>query len=205
MLYALERLRVVAPARAVAIMPSDHYVSDDAAFMTCVERAVEAVETLPGYVVLLGIEPDCAETGYGWIEPAELVLPRWSQILRVGRFWEKPPRAAAEALMRGGGLWNSFVTVAHPATLAGLIRRARPDLASMFAPLVAHIDTPSEAETAGALYATLPAADLSKDVLETAAGRLAVLPVTGMGWSDLGVPARVLAARQSHGLQAVGA
>ena len=38
--------------------------------------------------------------------------------------------------------------------------------------------------------------DLSREVLETRAERLAVLPVTGVGWDDLGEPARVLATRR---------
>lgn len=198
-LYALERQKVVAPADAVVVLPSDHYVSDDVAFMARVERAFEAVAAQPGYVVMLGIEPVRPETGYGWISPGEVILDHsgWP-IYRVRRFWEKPPLAAAEALMRSGALWNSFVIVAHPGNLSQLIQRVLPDVAAMLAPLVAHIDTSREAQMARSLYATMPATDLSKDVLQKAPESLAVLPVTGVTWSDLGVPERVLAARQSQ-------
>jgi mannose-1-phosphate guanylyltransferase len=193
-LYALARQARIAPARAVALLPSDHWVSDDAGFMARVEAAVESVHAQPGAVVLLGIEPEQAETGYGWIEPGDLRLGHggWP-IYDVRRFWEKPPRAAAEALMRRGALWNSFVTVANPAVLMHLIQRTLPGISAVFASLVDRMGTPWEDEAARAVYTVLPAADLSKDVLERAPERLAVLPVTGVGWSDLGVPERVLA------------
>ena len=51
-LYALHRLRTVAPGGAVAIMPSDHYVDDDARFMARVEGAMEAVTARPDLIVL---------------------------------------------------------------------------------------------------------------------------------------------------------
>jgi len=39
-LYALARLGTVAPADPVVVLPSDHYVSDDEAFMARVEGAL---------------------------------------------------------------------------------------------------------------------------------------------------------------------
>src|SRR5712664_1336660 len=42
MVYALLRLEAVAPGSPVAILPSDHYVSDDDAFMARVAGALEA-------------------------------------------------------------------------------------------------------------------------------------------------------------------
>jgi hypothetical protein len=45
------------------------------------------------------------------------------------------------------------------------------------------------------LYRDRPDADFSRDVLARQPEMLAVLPVTGVSWDDLGVPARVLAIR----------
>jgi mannose-1-phosphate guanylyltransferase len=64
-LYALLRLRTVAPGGTVAILPSDHYVDDDAAFMARVEDAMEVVTARPDTIVLLGVEPDRPESQYG--------------------------------------------------------------------------------------------------------------------------------------------
>jgi mannose-1-phosphate guanylyltransferase len=192
----------MAPADPVVMLPSVHHVSDDAAFMARVECALEAVSARPEVVVLLGIAPDRPEVEYGWIEPAELILGRWSwPIYRVRRFWEKPSRPIAERLEAAGCLWNCFVVVARPSTLEQLIRRATPELYEAFAPLRERLGTPWEKETARAVYGRLPSTDLSRHVFQTCAESLAVLPVSGVGWTDLGDPARVCEAQAQLGWQ----
>jgi len=142
-LYAVSRFAGIAPTEPVVMLPSDHHVSDDAAFMARVECALEAVSARPEVVVLLGIAPDRPEVEYGWIEPAELILGQWSwPIYHVRRFWEKPSRPVAERLGAAGCLWNCFVVVARPSTLEQLIRRATPQLYDAFAPLRARLGTP---------------------------------------------------------------
>jgi mannose-1-phosphate guanylyltransferase len=201
-LYAVSRLAAIAPADPVVMLPSDHHVSDDAAFMAPVECALEAVGARPEIVALLGIAPDRPEVEYGWIEPAELILGPWSwPIYRVRRFWEKPSRPVAERLEAAGCLWNCFVVVARPWTLEQLIRRATPELYEAFAPLRTLLGTPWEEETARAVYRRLPSTDLSRHVFQTCAESLAVLSVSGVGWTDLGDPARVHEAQARLGWQ----
>jgi len=205
-LYALLRLAHVAPAGPVVMLPSDHYVSDDEAFMARVEGALETVEARPEAVVLLGIAPDRPEVEYGWIEPAELILAAspWP-VYRVRRFWEKPSLPVAQRLERAGCLWNSFVIVAQPSSLEALIRRATPELDDAFAPIRARLGTPWEDDAARGVYGRLPAFDLSRHVLQSSAQSLAVLPVSGVGWNDLGDAARVLAIREQIGWQLASA
>jgi len=71
--YALLRVATVARNAAVAISPSDHYVSDDEAFMAHVGAGFDRVAARPELVALLAITPDRPETEYGWIEPGEPV------------------------------------------------------------------------------------------------------------------------------------
>ena len=196
-LYALHRVALVAPERPVVLLPSDHYVSDDDAFMARVEGALEAAQTRPNRVILLGIEPVRPETEYGWIEPSELLLgPSPWPLYGLRRFWEKPSAPLAGRLAQAGCLWNSFVIVAHPGTLGRLIRGAMPQLVEAFASLVSRLGTPWEAEAARAVYVALPTTDFSKQVLQARPADLAVLPVSGVEWTDLGDPARVLATRE---------
>src|SRR5258706_9775070 len=156
-LYAVSRLATMAPTDPVVMLPSDHHVSDDAAFMARVECALEAVGARPEIAVLLGIAPDRPEVEYGWIEPAELILGRWSwPIYRVRRFWEKPSRPVAERLEAAGCLWNCFVVVARPSTLEQLIRRATPELYEAFAPLRAPLRPPWGGGAARPRYTRLP-------------------------------------------------
>jgi mannose-1-phosphate guanylyltransferase len=188
--YGLMRIAGAAPTGRVAILPSDHYVSDDAAFMRHVDAAFTAASLRPDLVVLLGVHPDRAETEYGWIEPGDRVL---GLLRRVRRFWEKPDAALARTLLEQGCLWNSFVIVASVPALLALVRGARPALTEAFAALASPLGAAGEARVVEHLYRRLPAASFSDAVLARGAANLAVLPVAGVGWSDWGSPQRVLA------------
>jgi mannose-1-phosphate guanylyltransferase len=193
-LYALLRVAAAAPHDAVAILPSDHFVSDDRSFMEHVSAGFDLVTTRPDVVTLLGISPDRAETEYGWIEPAPPIGgPRGRRFLGVRRFWEKPPPPLARTLLDTGCLWNSFVMVGRGATLLGLIERSLPELCETFRALRRWIGTSMEEAVADAIYRGLPPTDFSRSVLGASAQDLAVLPVRGVAWSDLGRPERVLA------------
>ncbi len=195
-LYGLLRLTAMTPVAPVALFPSDHYVSDDAAFIAHVEGAAEAVRARPDLVVLLGITPDTAEVEYGWIELGDPItgLGLWT-LYRVLDFWEKPSPVLAEALRARGCLWNSFVIVAYPSTLIALCRRALPSLVDEFLRIRPALTAPCESASIRQLYAYLPSLDFSQSVLATRPPSLAVLPVTGVTWCDLGEPRRVVAMR----------
>src|SRR5213593_3314226 len=183
-------------APLLADVPSDHYVSDDAAFIAHVEGATEAVRARPDLVVLLGITPDTAEVEYGWIELGDPItgLGLWT-LYRVLDFWEKPAPVLGEALRARGCLWNSFVIVAYPSTLIALCRRALPSLVDEFLRIRPALTTSCESASMRQLYAYLPSLDFSQNVLASRPPSLAVLPVTGVAWCDLGEPRRVAATR----------
>ncbi len=189
-LYALLRLAARSPSASVAVLPSDHFVSDDREFMRHVDRAFDAVETHRESVALLGIAPAAPESGYGWIEPGEL-LARRAPLFRVRRFWEKPRLEVAADLLRGGCLWNSFVMIAQVPTLLGMMQAGVPDLFTAFAGIRGALGTGSERRRVDELYGRIRPSNFSHEVLERQPERLAVLPVHGVEWSDLGEPQRV--------------
>jgi mannose-1-phosphate guanylyltransferase len=192
-LYGLLRVAEAAPSGAVALFPSDHYISDDTRFMAHVEAAFAAVEAHPDLIVLLGMEAAGPEVQYGWIEVGDQLLagPTYP-VYRVRRFWEKPTLPLAEALFERGCLWNTFVLVARVPALLALIRAATPDLYGAFMTAWLGRSTLGETEAMRLLYARLPSTSFSEYVLGTKAADLAVLPVQGVVWSDWGEPARVL-------------
>jgi mannose-1-phosphate guanylyltransferase len=192
-LWSLLRVAATAPLASVVILPSDHYVSDDRAFMAHVARAFETVGARPDLVVLLGIVPTRPEPEFGWIEAGPpVVAGRWPGLSRVLAFREKPSRAVAEALLAAGALWNSFVIVARVPALLSMIRQAQPRLWRAF----------RGAANTGAegLYASLMPTSLSEAVLARGFANLAVLEVTGVEWNDLGDPVRVIATLAGAGL-----
>jgi mannose-1-phosphate guanylyltransferase len=194
-LLAAQRLVALGAREPVALLPSDHHVSDDAVFMAHVADAVDAVAACPDLVVLLGIEATSPETEYGWIEPGRPVVGPWSGGLRrVCRFIEKPDRLTAAMLLASEALWNCFVMVARPQRLLALFVETAPTLVDWFAPAGGALE-PDQARQLEDLYAGLPIIDFSRTVLAAAPDALAVLPVKGVAWSDLGDPGRVEALR----------
>lgn len=188
-LYGLLRIATEDPLGTVVILPSDHYVADDRAFMRHVAAACGAVDERPELVVLLGIVPRGPEAEYGWIEPGHGLPLRG--LRRVRRFWEKPAPPVAQALYGLGCLWNSFVMVARAPTLLALIRQSLPRLVDAFEGAQSAVGTAGEELAMERVYGRLATTGFSEDVLATAPANLAVLPVS-VSWSDWGRPERVL-------------
>jgi mannose-1-phosphate guanylyltransferase len=200
-LYSLTRLSKAAPSSIVAFFPSDHYFSDDAAFMSYVESAFEAARTRDDAVILLGIKPDGPEVGYGWIESASKdSSENRGALRRVLRFWEKPAAEITRGLMGRGCLWNSFVMVGRVSAFLEMCHRASPALYSHFNDLTWALNTTDEAEMMEGLYSQLEDINFSQEILAARPGDLVVLPVGGLRWSDLGEPQRVLSTMADIGL-----
>ncbi|MEW6273477.1 MAG: sugar phosphate nucleotidyltransferase [Thermodesulfobacteriota bacterium] len=177
-LLELERRR---PGARVAVFPSDHYVADDDAFRACVRRAVGVVDQFPDKIALLGIEPDHAAPGYGYVVPARrLPTHDATPAFRVATFREKPDRALARRILRRGGLWNSLVMVLRVARMLQLIEAVRP---AEFAALRAASEDRAALEE---LYASTAAWNLSSDFLAHVPNELVVLRAERTGWSDWG-------------------
>lgn len=192
-LYALLQVRHLAGNVPVALFPSDHYVSDDRAFIGHVRVALEVVQRRPELLALIGIEPTSAEVDYGWIEPARVPLPTHPDVFPVRRFVEKPSESTARELAARGCLWNSFVMAGWIETWLDLIGRAAPDLARAFEPIRRACGAANEPAILERVYAELPAISFAQRVLTRAAGCLVTLRARGLQWSDWGSPERVVA------------
>ena len=189
LLYGLLRLARADARAAVVVLPSDHWVSDDRAFMAQVDVALRTLSTHPDVVTLLGVAPDGSEAEYGWIEPG---APLSGTAHRVARFWEKPSADVAAIVRARGGLWNTFVMVGRVDVFLALFADTVPTLYEAFAPLHASLGRAAELHAARQVYAGVASVDFSKFVLQAAPERLGVVPVRGVGWNDLGDPTRLL-------------
>jgi len=109
----------------------------------------------------------------------------------VARFWEKPAADVAAMVQARGGLWNSLVMVGCLGAFLDLFTGTVPMLWEAFAPLRASLGRLGEVHTARQVYAGLLAVDFSRFVLQAVPEQLAVVPVRGVGWNDLGDPSRL--------------
>jgi mannose-1-phosphate guanylyltransferase len=173
------------PQAKVVILPSDHFVRDEAPFRDTIRRARARAED-SNALVLIGAEPDLPDPQYGWIVPR-----RERGVIYVDCFEEKPSESAAKRLLDRGALWNTFVLVASAQHLWQLGQQHLPEQ-SQALDICVREHSVQEHDLLAEIYAQMPAGDFSRDVLEHASG-LEVVSLPECGWSDWGTPERVLA------------
>ena len=201
-LYSVMKVASERPDATIAIFPSDHYFSDDTAFMEHVETAITSVGHEPNAVALLGIEPDKPEASYGWIEPSDSLFGSLrGSTARVKQFWEKPSPRVAKKLMSTGCLWNSFVMIGKASAFIEMFREHLPPLFRMFSAASRYFGKSNETAIVRSIYSWIEDANFSSEVLERSCDRLLVTRVSGVSWSDLGEPQRVLGTLNKLGVQ----
>ena len=181
------------PDAIVAVMPSDHFVHDDTAFMSHVLALARFATRRPDRIVLVGARPDAGPSAPEWIEPGPPIgtIPDGPlfQIRRLGA-GPAPEGPAGRAPDR---LWNTGVFVAPVAVLLDLGRRRLGRLSDRLARIAPCLDS---AEASGAVAPACTEvfpANLSRDVFGACAARLAAsrLPAA-LRWSDWATPERVI-------------
>ena len=92
------------PDALLLAMPADHRITDQARFTAAVERGMHAARQ--GAMVVFGVTPTQAHTGYGYICKGAPISPEGT--FRVTQFKEKPDaQTAASYVSSGEYLWNS--------------------------------------------------------------------------------------------------
>jgi mannose-1-phosphate guanylyltransferase len=114
--------------------PADHLISPLDGFRRSVIEAAEAASA--GRVVVIGIPPASATTGYGYIQPGE-ELANAAGAYRVTGFHEKPDQEAALAHVRAGCLWNAGIFIWSVETIGREYATHLPALASQMDELAA--------------------------------------------------------------------
>ncbi|MBO1746459.1 MULTISPECIES: mannose-1-phosphate guanylyltransferase/mannose-6-phosphate isomerase [Stenotrophomonas] len=120
---ALEATREGADA-LLLVLPSDHVITNEAAFRTAVEAATSAAEA--GKLVTFGIVPTGPETGYGYIKAAD-----GQGVRAVERFVEKPDLDTATGyVVSGQYYWNSGMFLFKASRYLQELERLQPGMLS---------------------------------------------------------------------------
>jgi len=167
------------PATIILMLPADHFIRNQEAFLAAVEAGAAAARE--GALVTFGIVPNAPETGYGYIKAGTTGTVR-----DVEEFKEKPNQATAEAYLASGGyFWNSGIFMFRADTLlsemtqySGEIAQHAQAAASKAKRDEDFIRLESEA------FAASPKDSIDYAVMEHTE-RAVVVPVE-MGWSDIG-------------------
>ncbi|MGD1097537.1 MAG: sugar phosphate nucleotidyltransferase [Bryobacteraceae bacterium] len=202
LIYSLFRIASLAEDPIVGFFPTDHHYSKELDFIASVRLAFMIARSRPHNVVILGASAERAEVEYGWIEPGTaLECPLTSSLLRVNRFWEKPPAGVAQALLERGCLWNTFVMIGRASTFLEILKAAVPQMLHAFGSGSCPNGSDRHWVHGDTTYRALTPGDFSQQVLSVSTRRLAVLQLKDVGWSDLGTPERVMYAMTRSGLR----
>ncbi len=178
--WAATHVRHRDPQGVLAVMPSDHLVTDVPGFLDRVRLGVKAARG--GSLVTFGINPDHPETGFGYIEMGEQVEPGVRQVVR---FVEKPDLATAEKYLAAGNfVWNSGMFFFTAEKILGEIASQMPELMNGLNKIGESIGAENETQVLKDVFPGLPSESVDYGIMEGASGILCV--PSEFGWSDLG-------------------
>ncbi|TVP54101.1 MAG: mannose-1-phosphate guanylyltransferase/mannose-6-phosphate isomerase [Halomonadaceae bacterium] len=181
---ALAALRVQEddPRGQLLVLPSDHVINDQDAFVAAVAQGQEAADQ--GKLVTFGVVPTSPHTGYGYIRGGK--AQGNSAALPVSEFVEKPDQATAEGYLKAGNyFWNSGMFLFRADRYLEELGRFRPEILAAcqkaYEQKQGDLDFVRVDEAA---FAACPDDSIDYAVMEHTEDAV-VLPLNA-GWSDIG-------------------
>lgn len=176
------------PGAVMGVFPADHVITKPKRFLRFVKPAFAAASK--GRIVVLGIQPRWAETGYGYIEFPDGFSAGATTPFDVVSFREKPNQATAEDFLATGRFsWNAGMFFWKTSVLLDALRQYQPKTAT----LLASLPPLGSKRFAGELARVFPQCEnISIDyaVMEPAARArpsiVSGLATDDIGWNDVG-------------------
>jgi mannose-1-phosphate guanylyltransferase len=191
------------PDAVLAVFPADHLILKEPRFRKFIKAAFRAAEA--GGVVVLGIQPRWAETGYGYIEFPKGLTPGDGAVLDVASFREKPDAETASKFVASGHFfWNAGMFFWRTSVVLELMRQHLPNTAALLDALPKFGGKKFDAK----LTETYPLCEnisIDYGVIEKA-GQVRGLALDDIGWNDVGSWEAVydLASKDASGNAATG-
>ncbi len=176
------------PDAVIGLFPSDHVIANADRFREVLTSGIE-IAAGGENIVVLGIQPTRAETGYGYIEAGALGT---GDAYRVRRFTEKPnAETAAEFLRTGNYYWNSGMFLWSARTLATALAEHLPKTAAILDQVADSYGTSKFSATFRRLYPKCENISIDYAVLEPRSakgekGSDIFCLRADFGWNDLG-------------------
>jgi len=170
----------------LVVTPADQTVTDPEAFTLAMHQAIKSADA--GGIVILGIQPDRPETGFGYIKAISSDTP--GAAAQVERFVEKPNSETAQHyLAEGGYYWNAGMFVLKASVWLKALKEFRLDIAN--ATQAAWQSKTSDAKfvrPGKEEFAAVPSESIDYAVMEHCPGSSFAIHMVALnaGWSDLG-------------------
>lgn len=187
--FAAALIRERDPDATMVVLPSDHFIRNEKAFLedleNCVTLANEKEE-----LVTIGIPPTRPETGYGYIQyvDKESVSNTVEESYVVKTFAEKPDLdTALKFLQSGDFLWNSGMFIWKAKSILKEIKEHLPVLfhqVEIFQKSLSENEGKIDQKTLEKVYNSCFSVSIDYGIMEKS-GRVLVL-LSHFDWSDLG-------------------
>ena len=173
----------------LVVLPADHAIADESEFKRVLSEAIAAATN--GAVVVMGITPKNAATGYGYIQTRRETSEK---NYKVVSFVEKPDEILAEKYVAEGNYyWNAGIFIVKSDIWLKLIREFRPDIReSVEAAWKSRLTRLSRGNLcitfSDDIFQDIPSESIDYAVMEKLSSRgfdLKMIPLDA-GWDDLG-------------------
>jgi mannose-1-phosphate guanylyltransferase len=180
------------PDAVMAVMPSDHVISPDAAFQQAIVQAEKLVEESPERIVTFGIRPTHPAESFGYIERGRSLestsaakSPGAASAYHVKQFREKPAADVAKKYLAAGTFyWNSGIFVWKASTILRALEERQPEMVARLKTIVAAADSNAFDEVFAREFAAIDGISIDYAVMEHAAD-VAVIEAP-FAWDDVG-------------------
>jgi mannose-1-phosphate guanylyltransferase len=172
------------PQATMAVLTSDHYISNEEQFRQALETAATVAQD--GYLVTLGIKPTSPSTGYGYIEQGQtLGMINGFQVFQVERFIEKPASDVAhQMLLSDKYSWNSGMFIWRVDRILEEFQIQMPELFGRLMEVQAALGGLEAKKVLEEAWMQMAEQTIDYGVMEHAVD-VAVIPVD-IGWTDVG-------------------
>lgn len=179
--YAAFKINKIDPTATMVVVPSDHFITNDHAYLQDIQEGIAFVEQNRG-LLTIGIHPSRAETEYGYIQIKK--QQENTKISPVKTFTEKPDKELAQKFFESGDFyWNAGIFIWQVQDILYEIRKHMYDLYVLFEN--DHwLNTMQEETFINRIYGECPNLSIDYGILEKSSQ---VYVLKGeFGWSDVG-------------------
>lgn len=167
----------------IVILPADHVIEGVENFLQTIRSADTFINKYKKGILTIGIKPDRAETGYGYIKVEDHPIEK--DVFRVQKFVEKPELLIAESYINEGNyFWNSGIFIADANYILKQIDEFLPDLGDILKRIGKAMGTAQEESVLAELYKDCPRISIDYGVMQRE--KQIFMFKSNFNWDDVG-------------------
>jgi mannose-1-phosphate guanylyltransferase len=182
--YAAFKIAEQEPDANIMVAPSDHLILKNEEFLRVMEVSIRQANE-SGNLVTLGIKPTRPDTGYGYIQWADVPGAFDARVKKAKTFTEKPDLELAKDFLESGDFyWNSGIFIWTLPTILNAFQKHLPEMFKAFSEGAGLYNSEEEAAFIEKTYSSCDNISIDYGIMEKAKNVNVIL--SDFGWSDLG-------------------